>query len=264
MFTNPDPKFLYSPYKMVTQFEDDVGTLKTGQGTAFVIALDSNGLAIVTNRHVIDLNYKELSPKYKAFKRTSVVLTGRRNDDSLYRFSIDLASEAHFSEEILNDVAVFVNPRVHEIENMIGTKLHYRFGIEELADENFFNLELTPFDVVAFSGFPEEHDRLAERPLIRGGRIASDPKFDFSIDGKLAGQCVAYEAFSHGGASGSPVYALTKGLQGQSGARTGRLVGINAGHLKRDMGQHTGLSYFYRSTVILKILKKVGAIDGAT
>ena len=263
MFTNPPPQFLYSAYKMVTQFADDVGTSKSIQGTAFVIAVGANDLAIVTNRHVIDLNYKEPNQKYKSFKLKSVVLTGRRNDDSLYRFSMDPESQAHFSKEVLDDVAVFVRPKCQAIENMVDMKLYYHFGIEDLADENFFALELAPFDVVVFSGFPEEHDRLAERPLVRGGRIASDPKFDFSLEGKLAGRCVAYEAFSHGGASGSPVYAPAKGFQGMPGARNGRLVGINAGHLKREMGQHTGLSYFYRSTVILEILREAGVIDVA-
>lgn len=143
---------------------------------------------------------------------------------------------------------------------MPDMKLFYHFGLEDLADENFFKTQLAPFDVVSFSGFPEEHDKLAERPLIRGGRVASDPKFDFSLQGKAAGHCIAYEAFSHGGASGSPVYAPARGIQGIPGSRSGRLVGINAGHVNREMGQHTGLSYFYRSTVILEILNDQGMV----
>lgn len=262
MFSNPSPQFLYSAYKVVTHFADDVGTPKSVQGTAFVIAIGSGDLAIVTNRHVIDLDYKEPTAKYKNFTLKSIVMTGRRDDDSLYRFSIDPTSSVFYSQDVLDDVGVFMRPKCQAIENMPDMKLFYHFALEDLADENFLRSELAPFDVVAFAGFPEEHDRLAERPLIRGGRIASDPKFDFSLQGKAAGRCIAYEAFSHGGASGSPVYAPAKGFQGMSGARNGRLVGINAGHLNREMGQHTGLSYFYRSTVILEILKDNGVLNG--
>jgi hypothetical protein len=260
MFSNPLPEFLYSAYKVVTHFADDMGTLKSIQGTGFVIAVGSGDLAIVTNRHVIDLDYKEPTAKYKNFTLRSIVVTGRRADDSLYRFSIDPASSVFYSRDVLDDVAIFIRPRCQAIENMPNTKLFYHFGLEDLADETFHQTELAPFDIVAFAGFPEEHDRLAERPLIRGGRIASDPKFNFSLQGRPAGRCIAYEAFSHGGASGSPVYAPARGFKGLEGARDGRIVGINAGHLNCEMGQHTGLSYFYRSTVILEILKDNGAL----
>lgn len=144
------------------------------------------------------------------------------------------------------------------IENMPDLKLFFHFSLEDLADEKFLCADLAPFDVVSFSGFPEEHDKLAERPLIRSGRIASDPKFNFSIDGKAAGGCIAYEGFSHGGASGSPVFAPAKGLHGMAGSRNGKLVGINVGHVNGDLGQHSGISYFYRSTVILEIFHANG------
>lgn len=263
MFINPSNQFLYSAYKVATHFRDNIGTQKSFQGTAFVIALGSGDLAIVTNRHVIDVDYKEPTGKYKKFKLAAITATGRREDDSLYRFAIDITSSIAYSRNVLDDVAVFISPKCQALENMPDMKLFYHFGLEDLADDDFFHSQLAPFDVVAFAGFPEEHDRLAERPLMRGGRIASDPKFDFSLNAKAAGRCVAYEAFSHGGASGSPVYALAKGFRGLEGARTGRLVGINAGHLNREMGQHTGLSYFYRSTVILEILGENGALKTA-
>lgn len=261
MFSNPSPQFLYSAYKVVTHFADDMGTQKSIQGTGFVIALGSGDLAIVTNRHVIELGYKKATAKYMNFTLQSIVVTGRRADDSLYRFSVAPTSPVYFSQDFLDDVAVFIRPHCQAIENMPDMKLFYHFGLEDLADEIFLQTELAPFDVVAFAGFPEEHDRLAERPLIRGGRIASDPKFNFSLQGQAAGRCIAYEAFSHGGASGSPVYAPAKGVHGIAGSRNGRLVGINAGHLDREMGQHTGLSYFYRSTVILEILNDNGAMN---
>lgn len=263
MFVNPDRRFLYSAYKIVTQFVDDIGSTPISvQGTAFVIALGAGELAIVTNRHVIDADYKRLTPEYKYFKPASITITGRRDDDSLYRFSVDPTSPIHHSHSYSDDVAVLISPRCQVIENMSTMTLFYHFALEDLADDKFFMSELEPFDVVAFAGFPEEHDKLFERPVIRGGRVASDPRFDFSVGGKAAGRCIAYETFSREGSSGSPVFAPAKGFQGLPWARPGRLIGINAGHLNNQLGQHTKLSYFYRSTVILEILKENGVSIG--
>jgi V8-like Glu-specific endopeptidase len=87
------------------------------------------------------------------------------------------------------------------------------------------------------------------RPLIRAGRVASDPKFNFSVQGKDQGRCIAYEGFSYGGSSGSPVYDLKRH----------KLIDINAGHLNNyELQTHSGISYFYQSSIILEILRDNG------
>lgn len=257
MFSDLPKQFLYVSYKIVASFVDDIGTPKSVQGTAFCVAVGNDGFALITNRHVIDLSYKQATAKYKDFKIQKIVLTGRRDDDSLYRFALDPASVISLPADPMDDVAVIINPQCEPVENMANLKIFFHFALEDLANDDYIRT-LVPFDVVAFTGFPEEHDRLSERPLVRGGRIASDPLFEFSLNGKPAGHCMAYEAFSNAGASGSPVYAPAKGFIGKDGARNGKLVGINAGHIQADLGQHTGLSYFYRSTVILDVLQANG------
>lgn len=257
MFSDLPKQFLYSAYKIVASFEDDVGTKKAIQGTAFMVAVGSGGFALITNRHVLDLSFNDLIGKYKNFRLRVVLVTGRRDDDSIYRFALDPAAKISLPEDPLDDVAVIIEPRCMPVENMPALQIFYHFGLEDLADETYVKA-LVPFDVVAFAGFPDEHDKLSERPLIRGGRIASDPRFEFSLNGKAAGHCIAYEAFSYGGASGSPVYAPAKGWAGLEGSRNGKLVGINAGHLRAELGQHAGISYFYRSSVILSVLRANG------
>lgn len=257
MFSDLPKQFLYSAYKVVATFADDVGTTKSVQGTAFVVGVGSDGFALVTNRHVLDLSYKEISGKYKRFQLRRVLVTGRRDNDSIYRFALDPTAKISVPEDPLDDVAVIINPRCEAVENMASLQIFYHFALEDLADDAYVKA-LTPFDVVAFAGFPDEHDKLSERPLVRGGRIASDPRFEFSLNGQAAGHCIAYEVFSHGGASGSPVYAPAKGWVGKEGSRNGKLVGINAGHLRAELGQHTGISYFYRSSVILDVLQANG------
>lgn len=256
MFSDLPKNFLYVSYKVVATFADDIGTNKSVQGTAFAVAIGPEGFALITNRHVVDLSYKEATGKYKNFRLNRILVTGRRDDDSIYRFALDPAAHISLPKDPLDDVAVIINPLCEPVENMESLKIFYHFALEDLADDEYIG-SLVPFDVVAFSGFPDQHDKLAERPLVRGGRIASDPRFEFSLSGKPAGHCIAYEAFSHGGASGSPVYAPAKGFVGKD-SRKGKLVGINAGHLEAGMGQHAGLSYFYRSTVILSVLKESG------
>lgn len=254
MFSDLPKQFLYSSYKAVATFADDIGTTKSVQGTVFAVAVGVDGFALVTNRHVIDLSYKDATGKYKYFQLSKILVTGRRDDDSIYRFTLDPAAVISLPKDPLDDVAVIINPLCNPVENMAVLKIFYHYALEDLANDKYL-WSLIPFDVVAFAGFPDEHDKLSERPLVRGGRIASDPRFEFSLNGKPAGHCIAYEAFSHGGASGSPVYAPAKGFAGKEGSRNGKLIGINAGHLQAELGQHTGLSYFYRSTVILGVLQ---------
>jgi hypothetical protein len=69
---------------------------------------------------------------------------------------------------------------------------------------------------------------------------------------------VAYEAFSFGGSSGSPVFATQRGIKPGAGMRfdayrESRLIGINAGHLAAAYGQHSGISYFYKASAILEL-----------
>lgn len=256
MFHDLPAQFLYSAYKIEVEFSDGV-TCKTGQGTAFVVASEEGPFAIVTNRHVLEADYRDSSGKHRGFSIKSILMTGRRSDDSLYRFRVDPQSVLRFPGAYQDDVGVLIDPLCEPVENMAKMRLFFHFQLEDVADEEFL-ASLLPFDVVAFSGFPEEHDRLNERPILRGGRIASDPRFDFSIWGVARGQCIAYESFSHGGASGSPVYAPPKGFASIPGSRHGKLVGINAGHIDARSGQHAGLSYFYRSTVIREVLRANG------
>lgn len=79
------------------------------------------------------------------------------------------------------------------------------------------------------------------------------------------GECIAYEAFSFGGSSGSPVFAIHNGFPvggaiqaGENFYRPVMLIGINAGHLVVDGldRHHAGISYMYKSSVILQIIDR--------
>jgi hypothetical protein len=250
MFHEPPKQFLYSAYKVEVEFDNGCGTTKSGVATAFLLEVTNGTPWIVTNRHVVDINYRKPNDKYRDFRLTKLSITGRRADGSVYTLKLheDATILFHVDEE--NDVAL-IEARIY----FDGTQgFHWHFGMEHLANKETFKT-IEPFDLICYSGFPDQHDKMGTRPIIRSGHIASDPCYNYSWDGKAHGQCVAYEGFSSEGSSGSPVFAPPRGMQHIKNSRHGCLIGVNAGHIPNTYG-HSGISYFYKSTVILEIINK--------
>jgi len=258
MFHEPPLQFLYSAYRVETEHRDSVGTVKSGSATAFVLEVGPKVPWIVTNRHVVDLDYRQPCAKYKNFTLSAFTITGRRSDDSSYTFRLHSDARFFFHNDAENDV-VLIEPRIYW-DNIPEHErsLHWHFGLEHLADRSTFLDSMHPLDLVCYAGFPDQHDKLGNRPIVRSGHIASDPRFDYSWDRSHHGQCIAYEGFSFSGASGSPVFAPPRGLHGIPNSRHGFLVGVNAGHVPSQPYGHSGISYFYKSTVILEIIKEHG------
>ena len=96
------------------------------------------------------------------------------------------------------------------------------------------------------------------------GTIASDPRTNYCYrNGDPIAARIAYEGFSSEGASGSPVFATQKGFPVGEGLeapedfyREMKLIGIHAGHYHSDKG-HSGISYFYKSSVIKNIIDRI-------
>lgn len=252
MFHEPQKQFLYAAYKVEAEHSDNAENKKSGVATAFILEIAKGVPWIVTNRHVVDRDYRQATAKYKDFSLNRFLITGRRPDDSVYTLQLHEDAEQYFHEDKENDV-VLIQARGYLEE---PKNLHWHFRIEHLANAEVFKT-VDPFDLICYSGFPSQHDKLGDRPIIRSGRIASDPQYNYSWDDKPHGQCVTYEGFSSEGASGSPVFAPPRGMQSISNSRHGYLIGVNAGHIPNTTG-HSGISYFYKSTVILEIIEKHG------
>jgi hypothetical protein len=218
---------------------------------------------LVTNRHVLDLKYKD--QKYNGFDLTSISLTGRFSGDELRTIvPILMRNGIIFHDNPLNDVACIPAP-IFDLPAKEKIILDYFLDSDLLAGADEFQKDLSVCDFVAFPGYPEWHDNVEVRPIFRGGTIASDPRKSFhheSASGVVGGDCVAYEAFSFGGSSGSPVFALQKGIKPGAGItfgayRDARLIGINGGHFRSTDSFHSGISYFYKSSVILDVVNKL-------
>jgi hypothetical protein len=233
---------------------DDLQTEKVLVGTAFFLEIEPGVSALITNRHLLEPGYTD--KKYKNFKIEKITVSGYHPDNTFYTLLLTLTQEYVVSDNPLNDVACIIRPQC-EFEQGVGhQRIGFHFTLEALATEDVFNSSLMPFDELAFSGYPAQHDKIASRPILRGGRISSDPRFDYSYSNSPIGECIAYEGFSSAGASGSAVFAPPRGMGNIPNSRNGYLVGINAGHIITENLWHSGMSYFYKSTVILQIIKE--------
>jgi len=260
MYAPPPRQLLYLAYKLEIEFVDSTGTSKLGTGTAFLLTAGDR-LILVTNRHVVDLDYGAPDSRYKDFRLVKIVLHGRSADDSRYSVELDPSQAFFFHEAKENDVACLINFRTTKLPHD-NFQLHHHNVIDGLATADEFITTIWPGDQVFFSGYPALHDKLDQRPILRAGIIASDPKYNYSTSGKYEGERVAYEVMSTPGASGSPVYAPARGIDGiHEYVRRDIIVGINAGHIGAEFGAHSGMSYFIKSTAIRDILRAAGVAE---
>lgn len=267
-FTN---QLLYSAYKIEVYFYDNVGNRKAGVGTCFFVQNKSGKLCLITNRHVLDFAFRNPMPDAEKYRPKRIVVSGKASsipgNVPVSDISFELAPLVKFLDDSSNDVACITD---FVVMASPGVRIDYFIPYHMIATQNEFENDLSVCDFLAFPGFPEWHDKKANRPILRTGTISSDPRYDYSFQDAVDGACVAYEAFSFSGSSGSPIFALQKGPApgiGISfpGFRSLRFIGINAGHLKvterlTALGDelqrraHSGISYFYKSTVISDLI----------
>ncbi|MEO8087882.1 MAG: serine protease [Bacteroidota bacterium] len=254
-------EFLYSAYKIEAHYKDTSGKELSGAGTCFFVRNKQNEICLVTNRHVIDLDFKQPTPKYKDFKLSKVIIEGKKTNptnllpDHPHLFEI-VPTNYFFSVDINNDLVVFKNIQVVAPNDAV---INYIISYDLIATKEKIETGIKVGDFVSFPGFPEWHDKKENRPILRSGTISSDPRYNYSDNKTVFGDCIAYEAFSTGGSSGSPVFALQRGFLGGDivwpDARELLLVGINAGHLRTEKeGYHAGISYLYKSQCLLELI----------
>lgn len=205
-------QFLYSAYKVEVYFYDDLGNPQAGVGTGFFVKNKSGKLCLVTNRHVLDFAFRNPMPNADKYVLNRIVVSGKAasapGNVPVSDISFELAPLVKFPVDSKNDVACITDLKVTKNP---GVRIDYFIPNEMIATPNEFENDLNVSDFLAFPGFPEWHDKKANRPILRTGTISSDPRYDYSFQDAVGGACVAYEAFSFNGSSGSPIFALQKG-----------------------------------------------------
>lgn len=246
--------FLYTAKKIVAHWSDGVSTVEL-RGTGFFVQRDAD-IFFITNRHVVEPGYSDA--QYTGFKVIDF------NIESYERFDVDGLPSTLKSASIVNwdefkfhpnennDVACLKNLKI-----VGGMTINVPVPYAMIATEDWIGQKLSVCDSIAYPGFPEWYDRQNNTPVFRMGTIASDPRLNYSyIPGAPIASRIAYEGFSTGGASGSPVFAIQRGFPTGDGIsapdgfyREVKLIGINAGHFPDQKG-HSGISYLYKSSTI--------------
>lgn len=277
MFHGLTHENIYAAARLTSVFELRNGETKEFPGTAFGVACPDGELAIITNRHLVELNYNTpYRSEYCGFKLKHLIceIRGRNSDDGfpgiIKTLTVPMShNEVWFDDNRANDVAVIFDVQSYNSDGSNDRHWDYCFELSKLATENELYSDLHPFDLLAFTGFPSGFDKSELRAIIRSGTVASDPRFSYTYDGEDKGEIILYEGFSFGGSSGSPVIAVPKiapkdvefSLPHLNQDRRFLVVGINAGHTLdtshiATIPQHSGLSYFVKSSVIRRILDK--------
>jgi hypothetical protein len=255
VFHSLDRRFLYVAHKVEVLFLDN-GVEKVFPGTCFFVSGPDASMWLVTNRHLLDAGYSKAERGH--FELVEVRVSGfLPTTFDPYSFSI-LNPVPAFPENRLEDVAAI---KVFKLDKATCALplTPQQVPFQMLATDSDFS-DLMLADVLLFPGFPEWQDRLEGRPILRRGALASDPLKNY-LGPRMTtgGRALAYEAFSFGGSSGSPVFLPPFGvtLDGNSGGnfRPAKLLGINGGHFPiAGTGAHSGMSYFFRSTVLSEII----------
>ena len=257
---HPLPRaWLLATNKIEVQFES-ASDHKGGHGSGFWVR-NGDDLVFVTNRHVIDIQYKH--PKYRGHGcvLSSIhILTFDANGRSARQMVAHGVIFIHKNPEI--DLALILVTGVLNPDNISVEPAN----VEVIADARFLRTNLAWGAQVSFSSFQPWRDTQTERPILRTGILASDPAHPFVSDKVGRAHVHLLEAFSFAGSSGSPVFAnafgipLGPGLSG-GGFRPARIIGVMAGHLDNKDSEadalykaHTGLSYCHRSDLLLAML----------
>ena len=243
---------------------------KSGHGSGFWVRNGAD-LLFATNRHVIDIEYSD--PKYRGhgYVLSSVqILTFDANGRSGRQVVVRAAILTHEDPDI--DIALL---RVSTVINPDGISVEPA-NIEVIADLQFLETELEWGAQVSFSSFQPWRDTQTERPILRTGILASDPRYPFVSTKTKRARVHLLEAFSFGGSSGSPVFANAKGIQVGSGLsggdfRPARIIGMMTGHLSNEDSDadapyktHTGLSFCHRSDLLLSMVRGSEPVQEST
>jgi Trypsin-like peptidase domain len=261
MFIPPSRHYFYATAQLNVRFTNNIdGSFKIISGTCFYVRSQKN-MFVVTNRHIIDYSYYiDNSANYYLY---DVIIHGRKYSNfdkknfDVFVSNIGLVrSDVEMSDNHDEDVAVFMVPNDDDIVAV---------DVGDFATADDF-ASSSPGDPVVMYGYSKLANVENPSPIARSGIFASDPAFDYRIQGQLAARRIAVEAMSTQGMSGSPVIAFQRGMKDAAGRKSDDyrrmfLAGVNVGHYHDDdqkIGSiHSQIGICIRSTVILELMNQV-------
>ncbi|WP_329531928.1 serine protease [Streptomyces sp. NBC_01450] len=273
MLKQIDATTLYSAVRLTVRFSE-YGEVRpsAGSGTGFVVGEGTGPdehLYLVTNRHVVDADYE----KRRGWTLTDVRITG------FYQSSRDFQSPPVRQEVVLASpefcfpsawhVDLAVLPLITDRTEVVSGR--GRFNVLPASmlalRHDFRSGDVTVGRQVLMPGYPGIGDQLADRPILVGGVIATDPRFPAVLGSKEYPDEALCHAFSWKGMSGSPVLCAvprpvtwndfdSKGAMGTQYV----LAGVNAGHIEARSDAAAGaISRFVKGDVLADLLRQAGA-----
>ena len=222
------------------------------KGSGFLVSVEDE-ILLVTNRHVIDLEYSDQNFRGKGYELSTIVMSTFEGSER-YVTHIGEADVSWHSDSRV-DIAFLKNMKA------IGVRGRLTFvPTEIIGDENYLEKDLGWGDQVSFSSFQAWTSTESEYPIVRTGIVSSDPVSGYVFEGTRVRDIFLLEAFSFKGSSGSPVFANAKGIKvgptfTGGGFRPAKLIGVMVGRMEIGGGLHPGLSYCHRSDLLLRMIR---------
>lgn len=256
------------------KFTDSLET-KTINGTGFWVELPSKDRIFVTNKHIVDptLKYGE-STDYELTEinielRKTIKNQKKYFQETEYVTISDISSSLFVSKD--SDCAIILPLDLKNEPS--GFQPIMVFDISHLADKNFHSEKVQLMDLASFIGFPGQKniswwDQKWNLPISRLACIASLPEMPFNNENIKTKDVTLVSGLSFGGSSGSPIICHEKHeravLPGSFNTMLvpPKILGIMSGHWWEEnktpeMFQHSGLSYYTRSTSILELIRNL-------
>ena len=164
MFTGLSNSHLYTASRIRVEFQvPELDGPKATLGTAFFVRNKHGQMCLITNRHVLDLDYTERSGKYRGASVSRITVETflapqlDTNAKPMERHVANLfvaARPIRFATQYAEDVACIVNP-VFDSQGAGPARLEYFFDYDLLADDEWIESHLSICDFVVFPGRPQ-------------------------------------------------------------------------------------------------------------
>lgn len=261
---------ILSVNRLKVEFLDSIGNKKIVTGTGFWLK-NSQHTFFITNKHNLDPRLKLGYQTQLRLNKVEIELRFKNGDyPSFNTVYFEIDNPRILDNNYLCDCSLIVDPCF--LNKTEGFDPIILFDVTEMADQNFFKEKVHLMDFVSFIGFPGDsgnfwYDEQKNLPIARIATVSSMATSGIVNSNIKTNEAVLVNGFSFSGSSGSPVILHEKSIKPGSGLINpsyvpAKLIGVMAGHFwdkknTPEMFNHSGLSYFIRSTAILEIINSL-------
>lgn len=260
---------VFSVNRLRVTFINESQNEKSILGTGFWVKLNSGKEIFVTNKHNIDPTLKLGDDTKFRLHEIKIELRKKENNKIFCNtkfFAINIRGSIIISNKA--DCAIIVSPKFENLESnyqIISRVIRQK----DLADQHFLKEKAQIMDLASFIGFAgtkdaKYWDQKWNMPIARLCTVASWPEIQFTNPEIKTANTALVSGLSFSGSSGSPLILHAKGIETELDSTSyvpPKVIGIMSGHWQESSNlpkllEHSGLSYYTRSTSILGLINK--------